>query len=125
MVTIKSFSVGEGDMFYIKHGVSSFTIIDCNIDAENEEKIINEIQKEMKYKDIKRMISTHPDEDHIHGLKKLNEKIDILNVCICPDERAIPKGCKLCYRIADQKNKSGKKGSENNGSFIIILLHHE
>ena len=31
MVIIKSFSVGEGDMFYIKHGVSSFTIIDCNL----------------------------------------------------------------------------------------------
>jgi hypothetical protein len=28
MSIVKSFSVGEGDMFYIKHGSSNFTIID-------------------------------------------------------------------------------------------------
>ena len=32
MSIIKSISVGNGDMFYIKHGSSNFTIIDCNMD---------------------------------------------------------------------------------------------
>ena len=135
MVIIKSFSVGEGDMFYIKHGVSSFTIIDCNIDAENEEKIINEIQKEMKYKDIKRMISTHPDEDHIHGLKKLNEKIDILNF-YCVQNRAIKDNptedfeyyCNLrdkaqtYYVVKGCKRKWLNEGDDNNGSSGIHFL---
>ncbi|CAM4346215.1 hypothetical protein COEX109129_19890 [Corallococcus exiguus] len=31
MSIIKSFSVGNGDMFYIKHNSDNFTIIDCNL----------------------------------------------------------------------------------------------
>lgn len=31
MSVIKSFSVGNGDMFYIKHDTDNFTIIDCNL----------------------------------------------------------------------------------------------
>jgi len=29
MSEIKSFSVGEGDMFYIRHNTDNFTTIDC------------------------------------------------------------------------------------------------
>ena len=36
MSIIKSIAVGNGDMFYIKHGSSNFTIIDCNMDEENK-----------------------------------------------------------------------------------------
>ncbi|HBH4126857.1 TPA: hypothetical protein KSL71_003490 [Clostridioides difficile] len=79
MSIIKSISVGDGDMFYIKHGSSNFTIIDCNMDDTNKQKITDEIISESSDKDITRFISTHPDEDHIHGLKYLDDKIGILN----------------------------------------------
>ena len=79
MSIIKSLSVGNGDMFYIKHGSSNFTIIDCNMDDTNREMITDEIISESSGKDIKRFISTHPDEDHIHGLKYLDDKIGIVN----------------------------------------------
>ena len=79
MSIIKSISVGNGDMFYIKHGSSNFTIIDCNMDDPNRQKITDEIISESSDKDITRFISTHPDEDHIHGLKYLDDKIGILN----------------------------------------------
>ena len=79
MSIIKSISVGNGDMFYIKHGSSNFTIIDCNMDDTNRQKITDEIISESSDKDITRFISTHPDEDHIHGLKYLDDKIGILN----------------------------------------------
>ena len=36
MSTIKSFSVGYGDMFFINHGSDNFTIIDCYLDDENK-----------------------------------------------------------------------------------------
>lgn len=78
MSLIKSIAVGNGDMFYIKHGSSNFTIIDCNMDDTNKETITDEIISESSEKDIKRFISTHPDEDHIHGLKYLDDKIGIL-----------------------------------------------
>lgn len=79
MSIIKSISVGNGDMFYIKHGSSNFTIIDCNMDDTNKQKITDEIISESNNKDITRFISTHPDEDHIHVLKYLDDKIGILN----------------------------------------------
>ena len=41
--------------------------------------ITDEIISESSGKDIKRFISTHPDEDHIHGLKYLDDKIGIVN----------------------------------------------
>ena len=43
MSIIKSFSVGNGDMFYIKHGSDNFTVIDCYMHEDNEDKIIDEI----------------------------------------------------------------------------------
>lgn len=79
MSIIKSVSVGNGDMFYIKHGTSNFTIIDCNIDETNDKKIVNEIKQEASGKNITRFISTHPDDDHIHGLKYLDDHLGIVN----------------------------------------------
>ena len=46
MSIIKSFSVGEGDMFYIKHNSSNFSIIDCCLDDDNKEEIVDEIISE-------------------------------------------------------------------------------
>lgn len=88
MSAIKSISVGNGDMFYIKHGSSNFTIIDCNMDDTNKKEITDEIIEESKEKDIIRFISTHPDEDHIHGLKYLDDQIGIANF-YCVENQAI------------------------------------
>ncbi len=79
MSIIKSFSVGDGDMFYIKHGSSNFTIIDCCLSDENKKEIVGEVKEEKKGKSITRFISTHPDEDHIQQLDYLDNEIEILN----------------------------------------------
>ena len=84
MSIIKSFSVcddnGEaGDMFYIKHNSSNFTIIDCCLNCEDRESIVSEIIDEKRNKNIIRVISTHPDEDHICGLDFLDDRIGIVN----------------------------------------------
>lgn len=76
---IKSFSVGNGDMFYIKHGTDNFSIIDCNLIGENKNIIVSELIKESKEKGIKRFISTHFDKDHINGLEYLFSKMKIAN----------------------------------------------
>ena len=54
MSIIKSFSVGNGDMFYIKHGSDNFTVIDCYMHEDNEDKIIDEIIDKSKNKGFKR-----------------------------------------------------------------------
>lgn len=79
MSEIKSFSVGNGDMFYISHDSDNFTIIDCCLNADNEESILKEIGPLARAKGITRFISTHPDDDHIGGLELLDHAIGILN----------------------------------------------
>ncbi|MDD5259592.1 MAG: hypothetical protein PHD29_06475 [bacterium] len=79
MSIIKSFSVGEGDMFYIEHNSDSFTIIDCFLSDYNKEYIVAEIKSLASKKGIIRFISTHPDDDHIGGIKYLDSKISIVN----------------------------------------------
>lgn len=79
MTLIKSFSVGNGDMFYIKHNSDSFTIIDCKIDETSSKDIINDIKMASNGKTISRFISTHPDQDHFSGIEILNKEKPIIN----------------------------------------------
>lgn len=140
MSIVKSFSVGYGDMFYIKHGSENFTVIDCYIDDENEDDIISEIKRESKDKKITRFISTHPDDDHIKGLKRYNERNPIVNF-YCVENKATKKDstedfkeyCKLrdgnksfyIYSGCERKwmNNGGKdeKGEYIGSSGIFIL----
>ena len=107
MSTIKSFSVGNGDTFYIKHNSSNFTIIDCNLIERDKERIIKEIIDTKRGKEITRFISTHPDEDHLLGLKELDQHIKILNFyCVknkikLDDKEDFNKYCEL----RDDSNK--------------------
>lgn len=144
MSIIKSFSVSDdngenGDMFYIKHNSSNFTIIDCCLNCEDRESIVAEIITEKQDKDITRIISTHPDEDHICGLDFLDSKIGIVNFyCVkndatkeCESESFkyyctlrdgehhyyVEKGCSRCWM-----NRNDSSSGENYGSSGINFL---
>ena len=71
MSVVKSFSVDDGDMFYIYHNSDNFSIIDCCLWGDNSDDILDEIKRLSKRKVITRFISTHPDNDHIFGLQEL------------------------------------------------------
>lgn len=90
MSTIKSFSVGNGDMFFIKHNSDNFSIVDCCMCEENEAEIVKELKSESKGKGVTRFISTHPDDDHIAGLVRLNEEMPILNFYCVKNEATKP-----------------------------------
>lgn len=79
MSIVKSFSVGNGDMFYIAHNTDNFTIIDCCINDANKQPILDEIARVSSKKGISRFISTHPDQDHFEGLIDLDKKHNIYN----------------------------------------------
>jgi beta-lactamase superfamily II metal-dependent hydrolase len=79
MSVVKSFSVGNGDMFYIRHNSDNFSIIDCCLDDNTEDDILTEIADLSKKKGVIRLISTHPDDDHIRGLESLDNRLGIRN----------------------------------------------
>lgn len=79
MSKVKSFSVGNGDMFFINHNSDNLTTIDCCLTEDVKDDILDEIESESSSKNIKRFISTHPDDDHIGGLVDYDNKFGILN----------------------------------------------
>lgn len=85
MSTIKSFSVGNGDMFYIDHNFDSLTIIDCSLSTANRQRIVSEIGTLAASKNVTRFISTHPDEDHICGLAYLDDHMELDNFYVVPN----------------------------------------
>lgn len=110
MIKIKSFSVGNGDMFYIRHGSDSFTVIDCNLLDDIKEHVMDEICRESMDKSICRFISTHPDEDHIRGISYFNERKEIMNF-YCVKNNAIKNdeespSFKFYRKIRDNTNKT-------------------
>ncbi len=114
MTKIKSFSVDNGDMFYIRHNSDNFTIIDCNLSDNNKEEVVREIIANSKDKNIIRFISTHPDTDHIKGLAYLNNKINILNFYCVKNKVSkdnlvdieTEKDFKTYYELRDSKEKA-------------------
>lgn len=139
MSIVKSFSVGNGDMYYIQHGSKNFTIFDCNLDDTNKKAIVDEIIKMKMGKNITRFISTHPDEDHIHGLEYLDSRIGILNF-YCVENKATKEDetsnflhyCKLrdgehhyyIYKGCSRKwmNAADANDPEDNGSSGLHCL---
>jgi beta-lactamase superfamily II metal-dependent hydrolase len=79
---VKSVSVGYGDMFYILHNSDNFTMIDCMLPRKDDawaKRVVDELVEQSKGKGIVRFISTHPDQDHVHGLEYLDSRMKLLN----------------------------------------------
>lgn len=79
MSLVKSFAIGNGDMYYIRHNGDNFTIIDCSLTSDRSGSILAEIKTQSKKKNIVRFISTHLDQDHISGLVDLDDSMSLLN----------------------------------------------
>lgn len=79
MSLVKSFAIGNGDMYYIRHGSDNFSIIDCCLPTDRSASILAELTTQSKDKGITRFISTHPDQDHISGLVDVDDHLRLLN----------------------------------------------
>jgi beta-lactamase superfamily II metal-dependent hydrolase len=90
MSIVKSISVGDGDMFYIRHGSDNFTIIDCCMSEDDRKRIVKELKSQSEDKRVVRFISTHPDDDHILGLAYLHRSMDLLNFYCVKNEATEP-----------------------------------
>jgi beta-lactamase superfamily II metal-dependent hydrolase len=135
MSRIKSFSVGEGDMFYIDHNSDNFTIIDCFLNEENTDIILDQIGPLSRAKGITRFISTHPDDDHIRGLVELDDEITIRNFYVVQnnvtkeeDTESFTKYCELrdsskaFYIFKDCKRRWMNQSDEQRKTSGISIL---
>lgn len=90
MSMIRSFTVGNGDMFYIKHNSDNFTIIDCQLFGDHKKWLVDELIQESRNKGITRFISTHPDEDHLEGIEYLDGRMPITNFYVVENKATKP-----------------------------------
>ena len=106
MSIIKSHSVGNGDMFYIEHNSDNLTLIDCCLN-EDDDQILNDIASLSAPSNIiTRFISTHPDDDHLRGLDRLDDRIGILNF-YCVNNAATKPDQTDCFdRYCELRNSS-------------------
>lgn len=92
MSVVRSFAVGDGDMFYIDHNSDNFTIIDCQLLGEHKEWLATEIKKlSQRPNHVTRFISTHPDDDHIEGIDHLDKEITIRNFYVVKNAATKPE----------------------------------
>lgn len=133
MSKVKSLAVGNGDMFYIKHGSSNFSIIDCSLSDDNKKRIVDELINQSSGKDITRFISTHPDEDHVQQLDYLDDKMPIINFYCVKNEttkKDVTTGFTRYCELRDNSKKAfyiykdcsrkwmNESGPDNNGKEI-------
>jgi len=50
MSEVRSYSVGNGDMFSIRHGSDNFTIVDCCMPSDDEGWLVADLKKQKKGK---------------------------------------------------------------------------
>ena len=86
MSIVKSYSVGDGDMFYIQHNSDNFTIIDCYLTDANSAGIIADLKQASSRKGVSRFICTHPDEDHFGGIHLLDDAVPIVNFYVVKNQ---------------------------------------
>jgi beta-lactamase superfamily II metal-dependent hydrolase len=132
---VKSFAVGDGDTYYIAHGSDSLTIIDCCLNEDRKEEIVDELVNEASEKGLSRFISTHPDDDHIRGLKYLNGRLPIQNFYCVKNKATKPEmtpsfqeycslrdGDKACFTYAGLTRKWLNDNDEARGSAGLSIL---
>lgn len=108
MSVIKSFAVGNGDMFYILHNTDNFTVIDCDLCDENAKSIIEEVKSKSAGKNVRRFICTHPDEDHFGGLHLLDDAWPIVNFYVVKNQAIKDKDTESFKRYCQLRDDTKK-----------------
>lgn len=112
MSIIKSISVGDGDMFYIKHGSDNFTNIDCSMDDYSKDKYCI------------RFISTQPDDENKNDFDK--EKKFFIDLHLANSKYYLMVNDTARFNILDNQSSIIKEGADLNNciQFIYSLLNN-
>lgn len=75
-MTIEFINVGAGDAIYMETPSGDDILIDAGT-AGNGKKIVDYLKKQEKNMDLEYVISTHPDADHVGGLKYIFQNMKV------------------------------------------------
>lgn len=135
MSIVKSYAIGNGDMYYIRHNSDNFSIIDCSLPDDRLGSILAELTTQSREKGIVRFVSTHPDQDHISGLVELDDYLGLRNFyCVrnsatkptpTADFRryvALRDGAKAYYMYKGCRRRWMNEDGEGRGSSGLTVL---
>lgn len=133
MSIIHFLNVKEGDCTWIQHETGHNTIVDISNgnQARDEEKILESVRgnlnrkehpinpieylKSYDQKEIFRFILTHPDMDHIDGLKNLFNNFDVINFWDTDNKKSMDENSNCgSYKKEDWEFYQSIRKSQNN-----------
>lgn len=105
-MTIEFINVGAGDAIYMETPSGDDILIDAGT-AGNGKKIVDYLKKQEKNMDLEYVISTHPDADHVGGLKYIFQNMKVKKFYYPKDASYSTKTAKEVISLA--KKESGCK----------------
>lgn len=125
-MTIEFINVGAGDAIYIETPSGDDILIDGGT-AGNGKKIVNYLKSQEKSMDLEYVISTHPDADHVGGLRYIFQNMKVKKFYYPKDAAYSTKTAKEVINLAKKESgckiydaKSGTKLSSGGAKFEFV-----
>ena len=125
-MTIEFINVGAGDAIYIETPSGDDILIDGGT-AGNGKKILNYLKSQEKSMDLEYVISTHPDADHVAGLRYIFQNMKVKKFYYPKDAAYSTKTAKEVINLAKKESgckiydaKSGTKLSSGGAKFEFV-----
>lgn len=125
-MTIEFIDVGAGDAIYIETPSGDDILIDSGT-AGNGKKVVNYLKSQEKSMDLEYVISTHPDADHVGGLKYVFQNMKVKKFYYPKDASYSTNTAKEVISLAKKESgckiydaKSGTKLSSGGAKFEFV-----
>lgn len=124
---IEFINVGAGDSIYIETPSGADILIDGGV-PEKGTKVVDCLLKQEKNMDLEHVISTHPDADHVGGLKEVFKKMKVKKFYYPKDTSYNTKTAREVINLAKKeqgcKLYDAKPGTEiKSGGALIKFVH--
>lgn len=125
-MTIEFIDVGAGDAIYIETPTGDDILIDAGT-AGNGKKVVDYLKSQEKSIDLEYVISTHPDADHVGGLKYVFQNMKVKKFYYPKDAAYSTATAKEVLNLAKKESgckiydaKSGTKISSGGAKFEFV-----
>src|SRR5437870_1984918 len=79
-VVVDFIDVGQGNMVLLQLSDGTVMLCDCNVTAENEERVLLYVAKQVSGNAIDIFVNSHRDADHMRGVKRVHRAFPIRRI---------------------------------------------